>query len=518
MEGPWPIRSSISAARSKQRLGRSTKPRPNALWGSGFASSKRARIEARRRREERHLLFFDDLLSELRRALRGEAGRGLVDLLRRRYPFALIDEFQDTDPVQYEIFQSVWHRERDASHGLILIGDPKQAIYSFRSADIFTYLSAHADVDGQVFELGINWRSDPTLIAAVNALFARPKQAFGLEAIDFHPVAASPGVDRKVDWAERPAAGLRVLLADRDAIASESASEDDKKNATLQTRFGRIRGMDAVARDIANLLDSRATIEGQAIRPSQIAILCRRKIELLAARRALERLGIPCADRGDDDVFDSREAWELACVLHAMLRSGDAPSLRAALATGAHGFDAGALRELADDSPALLAISDRFAEYGRIWAKSGFARAFERWRRMEGVTARLLAYQDGERRITNWLQLAELLQRVASEGSTSRSNLVAWLEEAIASKDARGAVGTDASLLRLERDDEAVSLVTLHRSKGLEYEIVYLPSLWEKGEARLPSAEAAQDPTKQHPPVRFHDPGAPTPDPRSRGP
>jgi exodeoxyribonuclease V beta subunit len=467
-----------------------------------------ARVEARKRREERHLLYFDDLLGELRRGLRPPDGDALVDLLRHRYPFALIDEFQDTDPVQYEIFRTVWHREeRDAARGLILIGDPKQAIYSFRDADVFTYLSAHEDVAGEVFELGVNWRSDPGLIAAVNTLFERPKQAFGLSTIDFHPVAPAPEARSRLSRPGGSEAGLRVLLADRSASGDDEGETAKAAPAKkLRVRFGRTRGMEAVAKDIADLLESGATVDDEPIRPSHIAILCRRKLELAAARRALERLGIPCADRGDDDVFDSREAWELVSVLRAMQRPGDSATLRAALATGAHGFDAETLRPLSDDSSALTEIAERFAEYGRIWLRSGFARAFETWRRAEGVTARLLAYQDGERRITNWLHLAELLQRIASDRSPSRSSLVDWLEEAIARPDARGAVGSEASLLRLERDDEAVSLVTLHRSKGLEYEIVYLPSLWEKAESRMPSEKSAEDVTKQRRPIRFHDP------------
>jgi len=180
-------------------------------------------------------------------------------------------------------------------------------------------------------------------------------------------------------------------------------------------------------------------------------------------------------------------------------------TLRGALSTGAHGWGAVALAELADEGPELAEISERFAEYGRIWSQSGFGRAFESWRRSEGVTARLLAFDDGERRLTNWLHLAELLQRVASERTPSRSSLIAWFERAIASGDARALVGSDASLLRLERDDHAVSLVTLHRSKGLEYPIVYLPSLWEDGTGRGPSAEGAREGRTQKPPIRFHD-------------
>ena len=471
-----------------------------------------AREEARKRRDQRHLLFFDDLLCELRTALRPTEGDRLVDLLRTRYRFALIDEFQDTDPVQYEIFRRVWHdsetlngsNEKEAQRGLFLIGDPKQAIYSFRGADVFTYLAAREDAQEGKHDLGINWRSRPEVIAAINALFEQPGQPFRLDAIAFNSVSPRPDAPTTLTIPDRSLAGLRVLMADR-ALAMEANVVEESVEKGFPLRFGRTTLMQAFARDVADLLDSGGEIDGRPIRPSDIAVLCRRKIELAQARRALEALGIPCVDRGDSDVFDSREAWELLSVLRAWLRSSDPALVRGALSTGAHGLDAQAIHELSDESPELATIAERFAEYARIWAQSGFGLAFESWRRSEAVTARLLGLQDGERRLTNWLHLAELLQRVEHDLTVSRIGLVAWLERAIAASDARGEFASDASLLRLERDDQAVSLVTLHRSKGLEYEFVYLPSLWEEPSARGPSVESAKDAAKAKAPIRFYD-------------
>jgi exodeoxyribonuclease V beta subunit len=463
-----------------------------------------ARTEARKRREERHILFFDDLLSELRAALRPPGGDRLAERLRGRYRFALIDEFQDTDPVQYEIFRRVWHFESGAAHrgGLFLIGDPKQAIYSFRGADVFTYLSAHDDAEGEALGLGVNWRSNSGLIAAVNSLFERPSRAFGLASIEFNPVSARPDDDPVLSIPNRSGAGLRVLMADREAAGEFLGKPVEKE---LPLRFGRTDMMRAFARDVADLLDAGAEIDGRPIGPSDIAVLCRRKSELAQARRALEALGIPCVDRGDSDVFESSEAWELASVMRAMVRPGDPAVLRGALSTGAHGLDAKEIANLTDDAAELAAFGERFAEYGRIWTQSGFGRAFSGWRRGERVTERLLGLKDGERRLTNWLHLAELLQRIETDRSASRLGLVAWLERAIKTSAARSEVGSEASLLRLERDDQAVSLITLHRSKGLEYEIVYLPSLWEDVSSREPSEKSAQDESKAKPPIRFFD-------------
>jgi exodeoxyribonuclease V beta subunit len=471
-----------------------------------------AREQARERREQKHLLFFDDLLCELRRALRPPGGDRLADLLRDRYRYALIDEFQDTDPVQYEIFRRVWHDANDAratgdhpqDKGLFLVGDPKQAIYGFRGADVFTYLLARKDAQQELHGLQVNWRSRPELIAAVNALFEQPERPFGLDSIEFHPVAARPDVSSSFTIPDRSVAGLRVLMADRSAAVDVKLADKEVKKP-LPLRFGRTTLMQAFAKDVADLLDAGGEIDGRPIRPSDVAVLCRRKSELAAARRALENLGIPCVDRGDSDVFDTREAWELLSVLQAWMHSSDPVILRSALSTAAHGLDAQAIRDLSDDHQTLASVAERYADYKRIWTGSGFGLAFESWRRQERVTEQLLGFQDGERRLTNWLHLAEILQKVEHDLSISKLGLVAWLERAIAASDARVDAGSEASLLRLERDDEAVSLLTMHRSKGLEFEIVYLPCLWEKAAGKAASIKSAKDVTKARPPIRFYD-------------
>ncbi len=455
-----------------------------------------AREEAARRRNERHVYFFDDLLSEVRRALRGPGGPRLAGLLRERYRVALIDEFQDTDPVQYDVFRRVWHdAPKEVGLGLVLIGDPKQAIYSFRGADVFTYLSAHEDAGGAVYGLERNYRSDPGLIAAVNALFGRPDDPFRMEGIEFVPVGARPDFKPAFEAGAGAHGALRVLMLERDSIEPGTGERIDT-GSLMEARFGRTHGVRATANDLARRLDSGAKVKGEPLAPSDVAILCRKKSEIRLMREALESLGIPCVDRGEADVFESREAWELSSVLQAMLHSTDPARLRGALSSGAHGADAARIAALSDDASGLADLSEAFAAYGRIWTRSGFGRAFESWRREQGVTRRLLAYRDGERRITNWLHLAELLQRYDSESRPSRGGLVAALDRAIASPEARSIFGGDASLLRLERDDRAVQLVTLHGSKGLEYPVVYLPFLWEDPAGRTPGGK---------PPVRFHD-------------
>ena len=126
----------------------------------------RERFAAQKRR--RAQIGFDDLLARLDRALASAPGGELAETIRRQYPLALIDEFQDTDPLQYRIFRAVYALNPDV--GLLLIGDPKQAIYAFRGADIHTYLSARSEAEAPHYSLDTNHRSSEGMVAAVNAL------------------------------------------------------------------------------------------------------------------------------------------------------------------------------------------------------------------------------------------------------------------------------------------------------------------------------------------------------------
>lgn len=350
------------------------------------------------------------------------------------------------------------------------------------------------------------------MIDAVNAVFSNSRAPFAIAEIAFARAEAVQRDDRAAYRADaRFAPGLRVVLRAAEAkgasetVEATEAEQDESGGDETALRFGRTRFTDAVARDVAELLESKSTIGGRRIAPSDIAILARRKRELESARRALEAIGIPCVSRCEGDVFDSREAWELASVLSAWLHPGDGRRLRAALSTGAHGWNARALAALGDDAPDLIAVAERHAEYGRIWTRHGFARAFAAWSAREDVAERLAGFADGDRRLANWRHLAELLARIEGERGASRRGLAAWLDRAIADEAVREELGENASTLRLERDDEAVQLVTFHLSKGLEYDVVYLPFLWETFEPRDAQREEVKEGARR-PPVRFHDP------------
>jgi exodeoxyribonuclease V beta subunit len=452
------------------------------------------RREIRERKQEANVQSFDDLLNRLDDAL--EATPELGAKIREKFPAALIDEFQDTDPTQYGIFRKMYlgppatvetaGESPSAGSGVsfFLIGDPKQAIYSFRGADVFTYMAARKDARGE-FTLDTNWRSDPRLIAAVNALFARAPQPFVFDDIPFVAVAPREGAVDCLGGTAAGAAPLEILVAAGSDI-TKSAGEE---NLPL-----------AVAAEIARFLQSGATLwrEGRntPIAPGDVAVLCRTNAQAKATHAALSRLGVPAVLYGDANVFDADEAVEVERVLRAMAEPGDQATLRAALVTTLVGLDGEELDRLRDDESGWDEVVLEFATLSELWRTKGFVAAFRRMLERYGVEARLLRWVDGERRLTNVLHLGELLQNAAASEHRGPLALVEWLGNMRSDKKARGELGAEAAQIRLESDALRVKLTTVHQAKGLEYPIVYCPFLWTK--FWEPAAEG----------FAFHDPDA----------
>ncbi|MBW2273799.1 MAG: UvrD-helicase domain-containing protein [Deltaproteobacteria bacterium] len=461
---------------------------------------------ARQQVRERHAIggtqSFDDLLHRMGEALEGEPGERLATKIRARYPAALIDEFQDTDPVQYEIFRKVWRPEggRPDEHSpvegpvLFLIGDPKQAIYGFRGADVFAYLAAKADAAESSFTLGTNWRSDPGLIGAVNRLFEGAREPFVLDGIPFSPVAARPDAADALERGGRPEPPFELLFVRREGNrVSQKARKSGEGEITKG--WGESDLPDLVAAELARFLAGDPRIEGRAAEPGDVAILCRSNKQTRALQEALRGYGILGVVQGDDSVFDASEARELERVLRAMAEPGSAAAVRAALATPILGADGDALLELARDEEAWERKLEAFRAWHRSWMEGSFVQAFHAMLRDEGVHARLLALVDGERRITNLLHLGELLHTASDEHHLGPEGVIQWLARMRADESARGGWVGEAAEVRLESDARAVRLVTVHKSKGLEYPIVYCPFLWD---GRLLGGNDAKW-------VRFHD-------------
>ncbi len=444
------------------------------------------RREVAARRAARDVRSFDDLLTDLLAALEGPGGARLAAALRARHRAALVDEFQDTDPVQYGIFRRVFG-EADEPR-LFLIGDPKQAIYGFRGADLFAYLGAARDADRR-FTLDRNWRSSQALLDGVEAVFGASPTPFVLGEIGFAAVSAgrAGGKTPLVEDGAPDPYPLRIWWEGR------PGEKPLAKGRATQVLVA------AVAQEVVSLLhDGRAgrlQVGERPLGPEDVAVLVRTNAQARRVAAALNRRGVPAVVHSAESLFDAREARELYRILAAVAEPSDEGLVRSALATEILGVTGRALHEIAGDPALWDRWADAFDRYRRRWEERGFAAAIYSLLSEQGVRARLVAYRDGERRVTNVLHCVEVLQRAAVENKLGPEGLVAWLGRQLEERP-----DGEEYQLRLETDAEAVQVLTVHRSKGLEYPVVLCPFAWEGLRDRKKD---------EREPARFHDPAEP---------
>lgn len=425
---------------------------------------------ARRKREER-VQSYDDLLVRTRDALR-EPGHGevLAARLRHRYPVVLVDECQDTDPWQWEILRRLhapsFAGERDKRLALVLVGDPKQAIYSFRNADIFAYLLARRDAHRRL-RLGQNQRSSDALVAGLNALFSMPG-AFLLEEIEWQPAQAT----------SRPRPQWRSPAGDtRRALNFVEVSADG--TATPQAAVA----YEAMASEIARLLagESGAIVQtdGSAAAPRarDIAVLVRRAADGVRAKEALHAYGVDAVEISRASVYSTLDARELLRVVAAVAAPADASAVRSALVTSLLGLDAVRLEQAAASTMEWNRLIECFVRAARTWRQHGPVAALRRLLFLDfAAMAELAAARDAERRLTNLLHLLELLGAMpALREEPARARVE--LARQIARTD--GTASDEAAELRLESDADLVQILTMHKAKGLEFPIVFVPASWQ---------------------------------------
>ncbi|MBO9661604.1 exodeoxyribonuclease V subunit beta [Dokdonella sp.] len=423
----------------------------------------REQLDLRKRRAARQ--SYDDLIQRLHAAIVDpQQGGRLAAALHDRHPVVLVDEFQDTDARQFEIFR----RQHAARPGgaLILVGDPKQAIYRFRGGDIEAYLRAAADA-AERHALMRNYRSSPAMLDAVAAAFSQgdAENAFVDARIRFQPVEAGGRArddDVRVDGA--PIVPLTVWhLPDLDA-------RPNKEDARALLAAG---CAEAIVQLLRKARAGEATVlqhgERVPLTPRHLAVLVAENKEALLMQDALAARGVASATIRQDSVFAGEEARDVLVLLRG-LESHDEAGLRAALATRLLGRDAQALAALADPArPELWQRELRTLDtLRRLWHERGVLALFERV--LEMRAAAILDGRGGERRLTNYLQLAELLQ-TASAHRFGHADLIDWLRRRIEEADERN----EEEQLRLESDADRVQIATIHVSKGLEYDLVFLP-------------------------------------------
>lgn len=435
-----------------------------------------APVALRALKRERRVIAFDDMLSNLHERLTSSHYPALAGALAKRFPVALIDEFQDTDPLQFAIFRSIW--TSDAA-SLFLIGDPKQAIYSFRNADLHTYLHARSQASAR-FTLTDNQRSCAPLLNAMNQLFGQNARAFMLDGLHYQPVAL--GAHERRPFEDQRTPGATQSEAASIAPMQVWTLPDPHTGGWLDKPAAHRAVVSACAGEIASLLQGAAAgqvrYDGRALRGGDIAVLVRTHAQGLDIRAALARAGVASVELSQASVFQSPDAESLERVLCAVLEPRRDGLLRAALATDLIGLNAHSILHLAQDGAALAEHLTQFADYRRMWFERGIGVMLRHLMQQAQVSVRMLARDDGERRLTNLSHLTELLHEAAGEHSAPDA-LLRWFQTRRARDDAG-----DAAQLRLESDRHLVQILTMHRSKGLEFPVVFCPFLWDAGRVR----------------------------------
>lgn len=426
------------------------------------------------------VLAFDDLLVNLQQALMERPQ--LANQLALDYPCALIDEFQDTDPVQYDIFSRIYHNRGV----LVFVGDPKQAIYAFRGADIHTYLRASNEIDkAQHYTLDRNFRSTPELLNAFNEFFKRSNDPFRNElSVAYETIKAGKS---NLIFQSPISAPLRFWTW------QPNSAESDIKYSSRQVEQVIAK---AVASDIAQLLMAahrgEVLIGEETPRPLEsrdIAILVRSHKQGKLMSEALQAHHIASSQRSKDHIFATPEAHELRLLLEAIVEPTHEAKLRRALTTELMGGTVQTLLELElskeTDNRLLESWVENFNRWHILWVKQGFMAMFQDWLQSPALLAQgltqqqhLLGFIDGERRLTNLWHLAELLYNEIRQGAKSLPALVQWLLE----RSEQGS--TEENELRLESDEALIQIVTIHKSKGLQYPVVYCPFLWNEANSQ----------------------------------
>ena len=437
------------------------------------------RTRLSRRAWDDRRLSFNDLLSELHRALIADGGDVLAARIRQRYPRALIDEFQDTDRLQAQIFERIYPAGAHGS-GLTVVGDPKQSIYRFRGADVFAYIKATRDTERKL-HLARNYRSTPGLVRAVNAVFGRARP-FLLPEIDHDPVQAA--TDRTADLvlpnnADTAPFQIRLLPPFKEGKPRKDEVAD------LAATFA--------ASEVAELLAGGATLRGRPLIGADVAVLVRTTNQGQKMAQALRGLGVQCVEMDDTSVFNTPEATDLHRLLAALADDSSfaaSARLRGALASDLFGLRLQDVVALQDDDRNWTLWHERAASWRRMWARSGVATLVRHLLFDPDLDCarKLLVSDGGLRRLTNVLHLADLLREAESRERLAPPGLVEWF----ARQDPEQR-GDEATQLRLESDDDLVRIITMHRSKGLEFPIVFLPFAWYRRQPRTrrdePSAE-----------------------------
>ncbi|MBF0572323.1 MAG: exodeoxyribonuclease V subunit beta [Desulfamplus sp.] len=456
----------------------------------------------------RNVRAFDDLLLSMHKAV-GSGETLMSEAVRKRFSAALIDEFQDTDPLQYAIFTNIFKNiystkeekikedqkkcERFNNILLYLIGDPKQAIYGFRGADIYAYLKAKDNV-GSFYTLGTNWRSDGGLVTAVNNLFdMKGRNPFLIDGIGYIPVNHSPDrVDGSIYVDDKPFFPMNIAFIDKSLCKSKRSegfiTKNDAEDFATKFTAGKISELLNLGAKGRAVIIEKGKIsllsqnEGKIVEPQDIAVLVRTNRQGFLILEELRKLEIPGVIYGAGSVYDEIEAVEIERFMRAAAEPSNEKQLKTALITPLFGFDGSKILEFTSSEHLYDSIQSEFLDYNTIWKKSGFISMFRYMLVKREVKAKLLAYTGGERKLTNYLHISELLHIAdvkLKPGIDGLINFLAKKRLSNGSQSTNDKSDSDEYKIRLETDEKAVKIITIHKSKGLEFPIVFSPYLYD---------------------------------------
>ena len=444
---------------------------------------------AAHRKRRKNLITFNDMLIRLWEAVKGVSRQRLIDYLGEKYGAVLIDEFQDTDPIQYRIFRELFFK--GSGTAAYLIGDPKQSIYSFRGADIFSYIAAKDSQSGSgltvLAALEENWRSEKRLIDGFNFLFSSDR-FFVLDGIDY-PDARYPGAKKSGESLSTGGgedAPLSFVYLSANGIREEHEYVLTGKSRNLiEASYARKRIATFIADEIRRLLEN-GRIGSRPVRCSDFALLVRTNREASLLKATLSASGIPAVIYSTDSVFNSMECGDLVLLLKSIMEPGNDNLVKQLLMTPFFGKDYKWIDRASESSGMLDGYTDLLSGCLEGWKRRNFITMLTPLlyggKGGRGILHSLLELDDGERRATNLMHCVELTQQYAHRKKLSPDGIIRWLEKQMQNGGESSISSSDSVLLRLESDENAVKILTIHRSKGLEFSIVFVPYLWGKVE------------------------------------
>lgn len=431
---------------------------------------EQCRVMLAKAKQRKNWLSFDDLLTQLSAAIDNDEQQLLVERIRHLYPVAMIDEFQDTDPMQYSIFSRIYVGQPEC--GLFMIGDPKQAIYAFRGADIFTYIRARNEVADH-YTLDTNWRSSADMVNAVNQVFNASDSPFIYDKdIPFRSVKASPNAENK-HW--------QLNGQKQDAMTFWLHEDDEAKPVTkgeyqqvmAQSTAAHIQSILTAADQDQAWLDTGK--QKHTLQAGNIAVLVRTGMEGRLIKDALAQQGIASVYLSNrDSVFNSTIATDVMRLIQAVLTPDDDRALRSCLASSLFALDAKQLDNLNNLEVLWENTVNEFRDYRVLWQQRGVMPMIRAVMSKHQIAERLLEEEQGERDLTDLLHVGELLQQASLE-IDSDHGLLRWLGETISNIQSGISGASDEQIQRLESERNLVQIVTIHKSKGLEYDLVFLP-------------------------------------------